>query len=175
MNQISVKLMSRIYTDSIKSEEFDTIFVNECETSFLNPIKNTSVKNLSESSRGETLLKLCCKRGFNKVSKYLIEIGVELDILDVHGRTALIFACKKGDINTVRLLVNSGASLYIVDKEGKMALDHTENVEIRDYLKERIYRSILLYEVDRDEGFLNSVFKSPLGDINVLDIVVDFL
>ena len=75
---------------------------------------------------------------YYRVSKLLIESGIELDARDCEGNTALIHAASRGYHDVARLLVEAGADLDIANKQGLTAfqLSYEAYPEIAELLFE---------------------------------------
>ena len=63
----------------------------------------------------------------NELAEYLIEKGVEINVISNHGKTALHVACERYNSNSnldlVKTLVAKGVEINVKDCQGKTALD----------------------------------------------------
>lgn len=61
--------------------------------------------------RHERILHIACSRGFEKIVRYLVESGADIDFEDVMGETPLLHACRAGRTEVTRYLLQKGASV----------------------------------------------------------------
>lgn len=71
---------------------------------------------------GKTTLHLSTKRGHDKIVRYVIECGAEVNSVDSAGRTALHYASAGGHAEIVGILLDAGADIDAVDGKGWTAL-----------------------------------------------------
>merc|ERR1711916_248716 len=73
-----------------------------------------------------------------EVVRLLIQLGVDVDGLDVWGETALIRACCWGNDDVVRVLIEAGADPGIANEAGDTVMDvarHSERTAIIEILE----------------------------------------
>lgn len=69
-----------------------------------------------------TPLHAAASSGQMTVVKFLLELGVEVDAVNVHGNTALHIACLNGQDPVVSELLQFGASINAVNHRGMVSL-----------------------------------------------------
>lgn len=57
--------------------------------------------------------------GHRDTVKLLLEVGADINAVDIDGWTPLMFAVRDGTIDIVRLLIQSGANTDITDRLAK--------------------------------------------------------
>ncbi|KII92750.1 hypothetical protein PLICRDRAFT_134625 [Plicaturopsis crispa FD-325 SS-3] len=90
------------------------------------PIDDVSTRSTStpaalahSTPSGQTLLHLASFLGFNTLTRFLIEHGIDLDARDRNGYTALHFAALSKSADCAKLLVRAGADMEIVNALGR--------------------------------------------------------
>jgi len=72
---------------------------------------------------GNSLLHMCCRKGFINMLKIMIDGGCNIDKCNKNRKqTPLIIACVKRNINIVKYLISCKCDLDMVDHEGRTAL-----------------------------------------------------
>ena len=80
------------------------------------------------------------RRGSELLAKQCIEMGVNLEEVDLHGQTPLFWAAKRGNLVIVKFLLNLGFEVNFRDKARKTALFFAiekSHMDVVDYLIER--------------------------------------
>ena len=107
--EIEVLLVQKIL---IKDEnKIIRLFLNAAD----NLAKTTINKKKPEHSALEKGLIICTSEGLNKLVKYLVENGADVNAKDKYGQTALINAVKIGNLEILKYLVENGA--YVNEKD----------------------------------------------------------
>ena len=70
-------------------------------------------------------LHVAVDKGFQRVTRLLLENGASVNAKKIHGKTALHMASECGELDCVKVLLEFGADLNIQDEEGMTALHHT--------------------------------------------------
>lgn len=105
--------------------------------------------DINKKRDGETFLFTSFYYGRQKVSKRLIELGIDIHAANSDGTTALHLACNDGATEIVRLLLNAGADPNVMDSDKffplllssekditKMLIEHGANVNLVGYENE---------------------------------------
>jgi len=119
----------RIYNRALTDSEIRTIYYGRKDL-LLTAVKNNDseivkllLKNKTKKDdiTNEALI-LALKNKFMKITKILIDAGVNIDIKNKNGDTALIIAAKNRDVKAVKAFINAGADINIKDKNGNTPL-----------------------------------------------------
>ena len=76
----------------------------------------------SKKDSGHTALHMASYHGQDKVVKYLLKSGAQVDAMSRRGRTPLHDACKSGHSQVVELLVEAGANIAAQDEDDVSAV-----------------------------------------------------
>ncbi|MEW6242774.1 MAG: ankyrin repeat domain-containing protein [Bacillota bacterium] len=68
---------------------------------------------------GRTPLMCVVSHGHRDTVKLLLEVGADINAVDIDGWTPLMFAVRDGTLDIVRLLIQSGANTDITDRLAK--------------------------------------------------------
>lgn len=77
-------------------------------------------------------------RGNLETIKRLINLGVDLNALDIYGNTSLMWACYEGNAKIAKLLLDNGADWTVENKVGQTALlvaELNKKIEIVELIK----------------------------------------
>lgn len=98
----------------------------------LNKVKEiiNSNKDLinSMNDKGKTLLHIAAKYGYYDICKFLVDSGIDVNILDNHDDNAIVKAIQRGHANIVQLLVDNNSNIDIQGKTGLSARDWCEKI-----------------------------------------------
>lgn len=97
--------------------------------------------NATSSWVGVTPLMYAAQTGRLEVVKVLIEKGVDLNFTGVLGITALMMASCTGQLEVVQCLVEKGASVHVKSKDNWKAYDYASTVDIKNFLRQRLFLS----------------------------------
>jgi|TARA_Y100000310_G_scaffold271183_1_gene285566 cytohesin len=75
----------------------------------------------SDSEKGDQLVD-ACKRGDLVVARELLDAGVSIESINIHGKTCLMLAAGNGHLNLVRLLLDRAANVNARSPAGDTAL-----------------------------------------------------
>lgn len=118
------RILPRAKEIKIMAEKVD--FFNDIRNGNLERVKKTldNIPDLLHAidDRGSTPLLLATYYGHIDVTKYLLDLGAEVDAKDSSGNTALMGVCFKGYEKIVALLVNAGANVNHVNSMGATSL-----------------------------------------------------
>lgn len=102
--------------------------------------------DINKKKDGETFLFTSSYNGRHKVSKKLIELGIDIHATATGGTTALHLACNDGKTEIVRLLLDAGANPDAMDSNNffpllfsneeeivKMLIEHKANINLVGY------------------------------------------
>ena len=113
---------------------------------------------------GENMLMVAARNGYTNFVKYLIEEGIDLNMIDYLNRTTIILLCSVNLISNskeiVKLIIDADADINITDINNQTALYHAalkNEMELVDLL------------IDTDWTILNNQNKSfydVLSDLN---------
>jgi len=78
---------------------------------------------LEMDEHGTTPLVWAASEGNLEMTKFLVDLGANLESSDHYGTTALMAAAEQGRFDVARYLVSQGASRTIIDSRGFTALD----------------------------------------------------
>lgn len=82
---------------------------------------------------GDTLLHLaCCHDCSGKLATTLLELGAEVDALDICGGTPAHEAAACGNIKALRILLGRGANTSAQDEQGQTPLDEARRRNKRE-------------------------------------------
>jgi len=90
------------------------------------------------TSDNKNVLIYCVVHGATKITKYLIEIGADLNVQDDFGYTCTMISAYRNDLDTLLLFVKNGADLSIKDNNGKTIFDVDRWVISREEFHEYI-------------------------------------
>jgi len=93
---------------------------------------------LKDKTPNEILIKAAIGRSIKYV-RVAIELGADINAVDLYGRTALILAANKGFIHIVKYLIALGADWTVVDHFNCTALEEAcaqQHTEVMQYLLE---------------------------------------
>ncbi|CBQ68334.1 conserved hypothetical protein [Sporisorium reilianum SRZ2] len=82
-----------------------------------------------------TALHLACIRGYDDVTRQLLDLGADVDLQDRAGNTALHFASAWGHLSIVQLLIERGCSLAVKNVEGSTASDYAYSHSVKEALE----------------------------------------
>ncbi|MBD0392252.1 ankyrin repeat domain-containing protein [Wolbachia endosymbiont of Pentalonia nigronervosa] len=90
-----------------------------------------------------TALHYAAEEGCFKIVKFLIDEGINVNIINGYGSTALHNAAYQGDVEIIKFLLEKGANPIIRNKDGKNPRD-VAVIELRyDKNKNKPYREII--------------------------------
>lgn len=78
--------------------------------------------NFRNEKEQTALIKFCCIDYSTKFIRVLIQLGADINAVDIYKCSALNYAVKKHNINNATLLLESGANCNIIDEEGRNVL-----------------------------------------------------
>jgi uncharacterized protein len=85
--------------------------------------KYINIENINKVNEfGFGLLHYSISRNSFDITKYLIESGINLDLMDLERNTALHYVCNTQNIEIAKLLLEKGADLSIRNKYGNNAM-----------------------------------------------------
>ena len=96
---------------------------NDDNFSLLKLINPNQVEKEQKNNLGQTLLHIAVKNKCYKISKYLIESGINLQLKDNNNNTPLHIATKNGDYNIVKLIMKYNPKLNILNNNKETPLD----------------------------------------------------
>ena len=96
---------------------------NDDNFSLLKLINPNPVEKEQKNNLGQTLLHIAVKNKCYKISKYLIESGINLQLKDNNNNTPLHIATKNGDYNIVKLIMKYNPKLNILNNNKETPLD----------------------------------------------------
>jgi ankyrin repeat protein len=79
---------------------------------------NDGIDINSQNNRKETALHVSSCKGFDEISRLLLDRGAVVNIKNENGETALILAIKNSHENIVQLLLDAGANISSKDEMG---------------------------------------------------------
>lgn len=82
-----------------------------------------------------TALHLACIRGYDDVTRQLLDLGADVDLQDRAGNTALHFASAWGHLSLVQLLIERGCSLAVKNHDGSTASDYAYSHSVKEALE----------------------------------------
>ena len=92
--------------------------------------------NLNKQSKpdGKTLLHEAVSRELEEVINFLLDIGVDTNIMDRNKITPLMIATEKGNLHVIEMLLEEGADPRALCEEGKKASDYCQDKTINALL-----------------------------------------
>src|SRR5208283_5027496 len=75
-----------------------------------------------------------CAEGEERIAKYFVDYGLDVDAKGDDGLTALMKASLQGHDNMVKVLLELGADPWIKNSEGETAWDMTDSQSISEAL-----------------------------------------
>ena len=131
------------------------------------------VVDVNEIIFGETFLHAATSYNRIEIAKFLIENGIDINVLDDMGTSALINAVIEGNLEMVKLLCESGAELDTSDPDNnalfRAGSRHQE--EIAQYLVDRgidIYKTYHIGDMENCDAY---IWARKWGDLSVPAIV----
>jgi ankyrin repeat protein len=91
--------------------------------------------NIQENN-GRTALIWASRNDHLKIVQILIQAGVDVNIQGNDGYTALIWASYYNYLEVAQALIQAGADVNIKNNDSNSALNLTDNIEIKDLLKQ---------------------------------------
>ncbi|TKY89865.1 hypothetical protein EX895_001162 [Sporisorium graminicola] len=82
-----------------------------------------------------TALHLACIRGYDDVTRQLLDLGADVDLQDRAGNTALHFASAWGHLSLVQLLIERGCSLAVKNADDSTASDYAYSHSVKEALE----------------------------------------
>lgn len=118
--------------ESSKSEEdkddFDWVKENNVEK--LKDVDPEIIMS-ERDDNGMSLLHWAADRGYEEMTKFLLELGMDVNIQDEEGQTPLHYAASCGHLEVISLLLFEGADTAITDSDGLLAIDCAEDSEVK--------------------------------------------
>ncbi|OUM65003.1 hypothetical protein PIROE2DRAFT_60299 [Piromyces sp. E2] len=131
---------------------------------------------MTENGFGNTLLLSLCSKsdGQDKIIKYLIDNGADVNKKNKHGDTPLIKAIRTWKNDIVKYLIENGADVNKVDKEGNSPLInayYSENIPIINYLIEDT--DVDIDKENNEEGNTLLLLACQRGKKNLAKYLID--
>uniref|UniRef100_A0A914ZLA3 Myotrophin n=1 Tax=Parascaris univalens TaxID=6257 RepID=A0A914ZLA3_PARUN len=96
--------------------------------------RNINESNVNKMIDGRYPIHYAADYGHTGVIEYLINIGADVNVTDVHGITALLAAVFEGHKDVVVLLLSKGARRDTTAPDGRSILDCTSEDDIKQIL-----------------------------------------
>lgn len=96
-------------------------------------LKSRKLSSISKESLLENCLRYAISRGWVDITKYLIALGIPLNVVTLNGRAienSLCWACRSGHDDIVKVLLDGGAHIYGVELGIAASRGHASIVKI---------------------------------------------
>lgn len=122
---------------------------------------------------GITPLHYACYHGSKKAMDLLIDLGCNIDGLDLEGNTPLHYAVQSGSERSVKKLLVRGANKFIKNNEGNLPYDIAVNMK-NDDLRDLLYHRNFFHRIFSSSNEIAAV-KGNRNNLMLLFIVISLI
>ncbi len=112
--------------DDTNYNEKTTAFYEACKSDFLgiaNILADAGADINKKNAKLVSPLMIAVYTNRERIVKFLLNKGVSIDDVDLHGQSALFIGCKTASFEIIKMLVEAGANIYLKSNTGETPLD----------------------------------------------------